>query len=154
MASGAQFSRNIRRRGRQVANSSSRAVRRAGRAFLKSAVLATPVDKGVARSNWRVGIGGRPTAVIKAYRPYPRGSKANGAGSGERANAAATIAAGYARIATLRGIPGAGLKTSLTIVNNTPYIGLIGGPSIVSNALANARGSIRGLRIFGGGNGD
>lgn len=144
----AQFSRNVRKRGRQVVNSASRAVRRAGRAFLKTAVLSTPVDTGKARSNWRVGIGGRPTAVIEPYVPYPKNSKANGQGAGERANASAAISAGNARIATLKGVPSAGLKTSLTIVNNTPYLQYNGGDGIFERAIQPARGAIKGVRLL------
>lgn len=115
MVSLVQFSKNIRRRGRQVENASSRVVKQVSKRALRSLVKNTPVDKGVARSNWRVGIGGVPTAVINAYAP---GRKL---GIGETANARAAIKAGTIRIDSVKSTS-AGLKTGIFIANNTPYI--------------------------------
>ncbi|MAD98782.1 MAG: hypothetical protein CMB99_15770 [Flavobacteriaceae bacterium] len=111
-------------------------------------VLNTKVDKGVARSNWRVGIGARPTAVIEPYVRYPKGSKALGQGINESANAAAAIAAGNARINSVRGISGVGLKTAIYITNNVSYIqkALVGGA--VEASTVEARASIRNFRLF------
>lgn len=153
-----QFSKNIRRRGRQFENSASELVRRMARATLRSLVQNTKVDKGVARSNWRVGIGAPTRSVIKAYTPYPKGSKGNGMGTAESANAAAAIAAGNARINAVRGISGVGLKTAIYISNNTSYIekALVGGGLQVS--IVEAQAVLRGFRLFvdraGGGDGD
>ena len=143
-----KFSKNIRRMGRQFENSSSRLVRATAKATLKSLVMSTKVDKGVARSNWRVGVGGPTTSTIKAYSPYPKGSKANGQGMGERANASAAIAAGNAKINSLVGISGVGLKTSLYISNNLPYINkaLVSGG--LETSVLSARNVISGFRIF------
>ena len=116
MASLAQFSKNIRRRGRQVENSASRIVRQTASTYLRTVVKATPVDKGVARSNWRVGIGAPTRSVIGAYAP---GKKL---GIGESANASAAINAGLTRIASARGVSGVGLKTAIYISNNVKYI--------------------------------
>lgn len=153
-----QFSKNIRRRGRQFENSSSELVRQMAKRALRSLVQNTKVDKGVARSNWRVGIGAPTRSVIGAYTPYPKGSKANGMGISESANAQAAIAAGNARINAVRGISGVGLKTAIYISNNTPYIdkALVGGGVEVS--IVEAQAVLRSFRFFvdrpGGGDGD
>lgn len=153
-----QFSKNIRKRGRQFENSSSEVVRQMAKRTLRSLVQNTKVDKGVARSNWRVGIGAPTRSVIGAYSPYPKGSKANGMGSSETANAAAAIAAGNARINSVRGISGVGLKTAIFISNNTPYIekAIIGGGVEIS--IREAEAVLRSFRFFvdrpGGGDGD
>lgn len=155
MATLLQFSRNIRRRGRQVINSESRIVRQASKRALRALVLASPVDTGEFRSNWRVGIGAPATAVIAPYVAYPKNSKANGAGRSETANAAAAIAAGNARINSVRGVSGVGLKTAIYITNNTrqaPFLNAgrsdqaPGG--FIQAASAEARASVRGARIF------
>lgn len=145
-----QFSRNIRRRGRQFENSASELVRRMAKRTLRSLVLNTKVDKGVARSNWRVGVGAPTRSVIDAYNPYPRGSKADGQGIGERANAAATIAAGNARINTVRGISGVGLKTGIFISNNVDYIEKALVPGGLEASIVEARAELRGFRLFRG----
>lgn len=148
MATLLQFSKNIRRRGRQVENSSARLVRRMARKTLRSIVNNTKVDKGVARSNWRTSAGGTPTAVIPAYVPYPKNSRANGQGINESANASAAIAAGFAVIATVRGAAGAGLKTRLVIANNVPYLGNALVPGAVGVATLEARAAVRGFKVF------
>jgi hypothetical protein len=115
-------------------------------------VLGTPVDKGVARSNWRVGIGAPTRSVIPAYAP---GRKL---GISETANARAAIAAGNARINAVRGVSGRGLTTSIYISNHTDYIGgLESGRISTQNKgfIARARDEailvIRAFRIFGAG---
>jgi len=150
-----QFSRNIRRRGRQTVNSASRITRSAAKAALKAAIEATPVDTGEARSNWRVGAGAPPTAIIPPYSAYPKGSKANGAGRSERANAAAAYAAGRAKIDLIKGVPGVGLKTAIYVVNNSRQIGpLNSGRSsqapggFIEAATAEARLTVATSRIF------
>ena len=119
MATLAQFSRNIRKRGSQIENAGTRFTKAVAKRALRALVLATPVDTGRARSNWRVGIGASATAVIEPYAP---GKKL---GISEGANAGAAIAAGLARINSVRGASGrgGGLQTAIYISNNTPYIG-------------------------------
>lgn len=155
MATIAQFSRNMRKRSRQVGNSATRAVKTASKASLRALVEATPVDTGEARSNWRVGIGAAPTAVIPPYVPYPKGSKANGAGRGEGANASAAISAGNARIDAVRGISGLGLTTAIIIANNSRQIGFLNAGSsqqapggFIESATARARASLIGFRLL------
>jgi hypothetical protein len=117
MATLAQFSRNIRKRGSQIENAGTRFVKAVSKRSLRLLVEATPVDTGRARSNWRVGIGAPTSAVIQPYSP---GKKL---GIGERSNASAAIAAGLARINSVRGVSGVGLQTAIYINNNTAYIG-------------------------------
>ena len=148
MATLLQFSKNIRRRGRQIENSASELTRRMARRSLTSLVRNTKVDTGKARSNWRVGIGAPTRSVISPYSPYPKGSKSEGKGASENANAAATIAAGRARIKTARGLSGVGLKTAIFISNNVSYIdkALISGGLEVS--IREAQAVLRGFRIL------
>lgn len=148
MATLAQFSRNIRKRGSQVENSATRIVKQGAKGALRSLVLGTKVDKGVARSNWRVGIGAPTRAVIPAYAPYPKGSKANGAGMLESANAAAAISAGNARINAVTGARGVGLTTAIYISNNVPYPNQAFPAGMVATALIQARVAIKGFRVF------
>ena len=150
MASLFQFSKNMFRRGRQVENAAPGITRAAATAALVAVVPTTPVDKGVARSNWRIGLGSPPTAVIPAYAP---GKKL---GIGETANAAAAIAAGRARLNLALGSVGGGLKKAIYLVNNVPYIDdLNRGTSsqaskgFIETAILAATGAIQGFRVFG-----
>lgn len=143
-----QFSKNIRRRGRQVENAATRMVKAGAKRALRSLVYDTKVDTGKARSNWRVGIGAPTSAVIGPYSPYPKGSKANGYGIGETANAQATIRAGNARIDSVSGVAGVGLKTAIYISNNVNYLdkAFVGGS--IEMAVMEAKIGIRGVRVF------
>ena len=145
MATMAQFSRNIRKRGSQIENSSKRVVQAVSKRTLKALVNGTKVDKGVARSNWRVGIGAPTRAVIKAYSPYPKGSQAGGQGMSERANASAAISAGNARINSL---PAGPLRTSVYITNSIPYANNAFPPGMVATAVQEGRLEILGFRVF------
>jgi hypothetical protein len=94
--------------------------KRVAKRTLSSLVEGTPVDKGDARSNWRVSLGNPTSAVIPAYVP---GKKL---GIGERQNARAAIQAGFAVINRLsvsmkRGTGQAGV--ALFITNAIPYLG-------------------------------
>lgn len=157
MATLAQFSQNIRKRGSQIENAGTRFTKAVAKRALRLLVNATPVDEGTARSNWRVGLGAAPTAVIQPYSP---GKKL---GIGERSNANAAIAAGLARINSVRGVSGAGggLQVAIYIVNNTPYIGNLpngrglndgaskqAGPGWIEEKLAQAREVLPTLRVF------
>ena len=143
MARGARFGERMARRGKQFENSSEAAVKRAAGAGLRSAVLNTPVDKGVARSNWRVGLGAPTRSVIEAYSPYPKGSKGNGQGKSETANASAAISAGLARIAVKpKGAP-------IFLNNNVAYIGKISArEATIERSLIAAGSSLIGFKLF------
>lgn len=149
MASLFQFSKNMYRRGRQLENASTGITRAGAKAALVSVVRNTPADKGVARSNWRIGIGAPPRSNIPAYAP---GKKL---GIMENANASAAIAAGKARLNASLGSFGGGLKRSVYLVNNLPYIDKLNGGSstqaargFVETAIFAATAAIRGFRIF------
>lgn len=163
MATLAQFSQNIRKRSSQIENAGTRVVKAVSKRALRALVWATPVDKGVARSNWRVGIGAPTTAVIGAYSP---GKKL---GIGERANGNAAIAAGLVRINSVRGAAGrgGGLQTAIYITNNTDYIGNLSNgrglndgfspqapAGFIDVALVEANSVIRNFRVFQTGSGD
>jgi hypothetical protein len=148
MATMAQFSRNIRRTGSQIENGGARLVKAIAVRSLKSLVRNTPVDKGVARSNWRVGIGSPTRAVISAYSP------GKNLGIGETANASAAINAGRARINSLRSST-RGLEKSIYISNATPYIGELNdgssgqvGKFFIQRALSEAQAEIAGFRLI------
>lgn len=149
-----QFSKNIRKRGRAIENNASELTRRMAKQSLRALVTNTRVDTGEARSNWRVGAGSPPTAIIKPYNPYPKGSKANGQGMAENANLAAALSVGFAKIDSIKGKAGIGLTTAIYIVNNTPqaYFMSAGGANLapsnfVEQATAAARSALRGFRI-------
>lgn len=152
MATLLQFSRNIRKRGSDIENNSVRAVQRVSKRTLRSLIDGTPVDKGVARSNWRVSLGNPTRSVIPAFAP---GKKL---GIGERANARAALAEGFAKINQLRigakrGTGQAG--TALFITNAIPYLGrLRSGYSSqqpndwVGVALLEAQAEIQSIRLL------
>ena len=152
MATFLQFSRNIRRRGSKIENNSIRMVQAVSKRALRSLVEGTPVDKGVARSNWRVSLYNPTRAVIPAYAP------GKNLGRGETANARAAIAAGIAQINQLR--VGAKFGTgqagrALFITNAIPYLGRLRTGSSsqqpgdwVSIALIEARSEISTIRLL------
>lgn len=155
MATLAQFSQNIRKRGSQIENAGTRFVKATAKRALKALVNATPVDTGRARSNWRVGIGASVRSPIGTY------------GSG--ASAKAAISAGFARINSVRGVSGAGggLKTAIYISNPLDYPGhlpnnkgLNDGASkqapayYIETAIAESTSAIQNMRVFVGGLGD
>lgn len=143
-----QFSKNIRRRGRQVENAATALVKTMAKRTLRSLVLNTKADTGKARSNWRVGVGAPTRSVIEPYAPFPKGSKAGGAGIGETANASAAIAAGNARINSVSGISGVGLKTGIFISNNVDYLDKALVPGAIEASIVEARSALRGFRVF------
>lgn len=155
MATLAQFSQNIRKRGSQIENAGTRFVKATAKRALKNLVNATPVDTGRARSNWRVGIGAPVSSRIETY--------------GSSTAARAAISAGFARINSVKGVSGGGggLKTAIYICNPLDYPGhlpnqrgLNDGASsqapayYIETALAEAVGAIGNMRVFVGGPGD
>ena len=128
-----------------------RLTQRVAKVALRSLVNGTPVDKGVARSNWRVSIGVETRKVIPAFAP---GKKL---GIGETQNARATIQAGISKINLLRvGKGGKGRAGSaLFITNSVPYLDqLRSGRSPqqsfdwVNGALIEAAAQIRQVRLL------
>lgn len=141
-----QFSRNIRKRGSQIENGSVVLVRKAAKTVLKALCYGSPADKGVMRSNYRVSVGGRATAMIGAYSP---GKKL---GMGERANAGAAYKVGSAKI---NGLINKANK-SVTISNNVPYLDKVNGgsvkqtsPGFVERAVALGAETVPQFKFFG-----
>lgn len=148
MATLLQFSKNMRSRASQVRNAPVKITRKAAFAALKVAASGTPVDKGVARSNWRISIGARTFAVIPAYAP------GKNLGIDETANLRATLAAGRAALLTLTR---SNANSAAILTNNVEYIDLLDqGPpftqqtsgGFVAAAAAAARISVASTRIF------
>lgn len=137
MATLLQFSKNMRSRASQIRNAPVRMIRRGAFAALKVAASGTPVDKGVARSNWRISLGARTFSVIPAYSP---GHKL---GIDERANLNATLAVGRGVLQNLR------RGQAAFITNNVDYIdelNLVHG--FVEDAAVAARLSVINTRVF------
>lgn len=110
MATLDQFRRRMRILGRRVEKNVPVLARRVALAVDQAVVLATPVDEGVARSNWQVGVGTPARGTRDAYVP-------GNAGSTGPANAAAAIGAAQGRLSTVR------REVDIYISNNLPYIG-------------------------------
>ncbi len=143
MATLLQFSKNMRSRASQIRNAPPRIIRRAAFAALKVVASGTPVDKGVARSNWRLSIGARTFAVIPAYSP------GKNLGIGERGNLNAVLSAGRAKLLELK------LGQAVILTNNVDYIDDLNAGSsgqssggFIETAGAAARISIASTRIF------
>lgn len=112
MASLDQFSRRIATLGEQITQEADRTVRAAALMADQTVVMATPVDKGRARSNWLVELDAPNRDTIEAYVP---GEDGNTSGP----NTAAALAQGRATIAGYDGDRNSGIAIS----NNLPYIG-------------------------------
>ncbi len=107
-----QFAIRIRRRGDAVTRNIEKIVRGAGAVALESVVNDTPVDKGTAKSNWLVGVDSSPSVIIPAHVPGTKGSTGS-------ANAQIAIDKGTRVMAQYR------RGSTIHIVNNLPYIGLL-----------------------------
>lgn len=136
-----QFARELEGIILSIEPNTASVVRRVTTQLLEDCVRGTPVDKGVARSNWRVSLATPSTNVLSAYAP---GQKL---GIGETANAGAAIAAGSA---VIRGINAQNVEGTVTVSNPVGYINdLRRGSSKqqpvdwVSIALARAQTSLR-----------
>lgn len=97
--------------GAQVARNADRTVRMTALAVDQAVVLATPVDKGRARSNWLAELDAPARTTVEAYAPGEAGSTAS-------ANTAAAIAQAQATIALYDG----DRNRAIAISNNLPYI--------------------------------
>ena len=87
-----ELGRRLRVRAYQVGRWSHATPRKAAKVLVGSLIRSTPVDRGIARSNWQVGTGVSPASVRPAFAPGRR------LGISETRNAAAAIADAYARI--------------------------------------------------------
>lgn len=114
------------------------------RAMLDEVVISTPADTGTSRSNWQIGVNSAPSSVLRAYAP---GSKL---GLGERANAAAAIAAGNAIINS------SSANDKLYLANNYRSIGFLNdgwseqaAGNFIGRAIRRAQDRIRRARLLG-----
>lgn len=130
--------------GAQVAAEADRTVRMAALAADQAVVLATPVDKGRARSNWLVELDAPARTTIEPYAPGEAGSTGG-------ANATAALAQGQATIALYNG----DRNTAIAISNNLPYIEPLNNGSsrqapagFVQKAVQAAVKQVRGARLL------
>lgn len=103
------FSRKMRERGRNLPGQVHEVVKDVAKAYLVGAADITPVDRGVALSNWQAGVNAAPTGTLAAYFPGIYRSTA-------LENLSATIQAGTSIFDSSK--PG----DILHIVNNLEYI--------------------------------
>ena len=99
------FARRMTVVGETVAENADKLVRAVALAVDAEVVLATPVDTGRARANWRAGLGSGPAAEL----PEP---SSPAAGAQEALQQAQQVAAEYQ----------GGEGSSIVITNNLPYI--------------------------------
>ena len=110
MASLNQFSRRMRELGRRVEENGPTIARRTALIIDQVVVVATPVDEGIARSNWQASLGTPVLSEINAYVPGNEGSTGN-------VNAQAAINQARGVINTFRG------EGEIYISNPLAYIG-------------------------------
>ena len=115
MSSPADFKRHLEIRAEELKGSVSQIVRAVALKVDEQVVKATPVDTGVARSNWVAALNAPARGVRGAYAP---GSKL-GLNEGANAQAAMNQAKGVASQFK------AGENQVIYISNNTPYISVL-----------------------------
>ncbi len=107
-----RFSKNMRRRAKNVPREVNKVKRKTALAIDQTVVVGTPVDTGTARSNWIVSLGTASDEVKEAYSPIPEGS-----GSiSETENAQAAIAQGQGVIKDVKS------GQDIHITNNVEHI--------------------------------
>lgn len=152
--------RTLRVRAYQVARWSHATPRKATKVLVSSLIRSTPVDRGVARSNWQVKTGTGAVSVRPAFSPGKH------LGLGETRNAAAAIADAFARIDRApsagflqkfldAGISDAAGGTSFYVSNPVYYIEALDqghskqqAAGFVHRALNLARAEVRQNKIF------
>lgn len=107
------FSRRMDFRAEELRRNMNVLIRKIGLAADQAVVFSTPVDKGVARSNWRVSLNRPVTDTVAAYAP------GENLGISETANAQAAINQGQTVISQRRDMQ------PIYISNNLPYIGAL-----------------------------
>jgi hypothetical protein len=141
MATIAQFTRNMRSRASKIRNADVRLVQEVASTVLYQLASNTPVDKGVARSNWRVSRVVRTTAVIPAHAP---GHKL---GMQETQNLEITMQDGLAQLDQLRE------GQALFITNNAPYIEKLNAShatqaGFIDSALLHGKMAVNNFKVF------
>jgi hypothetical protein len=94
---------------KRIAADGEERVRNAARIFLQELVAVTPVDKGWAVSNWRIGVNYMPTNIRPAFSPGRKGSTAT-------ANRAAVLANELPKLDKYK------TGRTINVVNNAPHI--------------------------------
>ena len=140
-----KFSKKMPVVARRVTSNLAKKKKRIALSVHEAVAEGTPVDKGVARSNWQVEIGHSSNTFLPAYSPgrhLGRGEKSNLAGAKTQA-----------RIALAKPVsPG----LPIHITNNTPYIRLLNdkGTSaqsasfFVQTAIMKALATTKGIRVL------
>lgn len=135
------FVRRINRRSKNLGRNVAQATKDAAKEMLAEVVLATPVDTGKARSNWKVGVGSPDYGVRSPYAPGRH------LGIDESANAAAAISVGEA---TIQAAPD---NLPLFISNDVEYIEKLNNgwskqapANFIERAFARASGRLRRTR--------
>ena len=138
-----EFERRIRLYANKAGEVGDVAVKAASSATLRELARATPVDEGIAVSNWQVGIGSAPSNAIPAFAPGKQGSTAD-------TNRLAMLEAGLAAITGYKSGSGAAVH----IVNNAKHIGALNDghskqapANFVETAVQAGRQAVQNLRI-------
>lgn len=140
-----EMPRRIRLVGEEVEKNTYLVVRKAALVIDQAVVMGTPVDTGLARSNWIVTLDTPANKTIAAYAPGVK------LGLGEMANAQAAIDHGQSVIAQWKGE-----GQVIVIQNSIAYIVPLnrghspqqGTPGFIERAIVEAIGAIRGVSIL------
>jgi Bacteriophage HK97-gp10, putative tail-component len=108
------FAKRMSRIAVAVEASAERAVKDVSREVARAAIEATPVDTGLARSNWQTGLDVAPTTVLPARIPGAKGSTGD-------ANSAAAMSACEPAIEDFDVTK----NREVHITNNAPHIGAL-----------------------------
>lgn len=144
MASLSDFAKRMTRLGSTIEDNADQVVRKAVLAVDQAVVLATPVDKGRARSNWVAELDTAFSGEVEPYVPGEGGST-GGANAQAAMNQAAATAAKY----------DGDRHSEVHITNNLPYIqALNDGHSaqapadFVGEAIQAGAAAVRGARLL------
>lgn len=129
-----QFTRRLALRADQFEKNAEQMIKDAATAAIEILVYGTRVDTGRARSNWIVTKDAVYVGSIDPYYPYPKGSKADGQGIGERQNAASALAAAVSTIDSFS----IDTDPDLFITNNVRYLRYIPETSALTGEAAEA----------------
>lgn len=107
----ALFEKRMKELGKRIDRNVPTLLRKVALSVDQAVVVATPVDTGRARSNWRASVNAPLTGTIPPYVPSTRGKAAG-------PNTAAAIQQAVAAVSTVDSA-----KDVIYISNNLPYIG-------------------------------
>lgn len=152
-----EMPRVTRARGAQIMRNATGLVRTASAVLVEDLVRETPVDEGIARSNWVGRLNNPFLGQIAPYSRLPKGT--NLAKKFETANAAAAIAQNKFHINKFNAKKDRGFYVSNGVRDEKTgesYIGILNQttrskqtrPGFVQRAIQRARRSIRGRRIL------